>query len=53
MGRKRAAFECHRSQITDTSFFLAMPDARFARFFGTEWFAREGGAGLRTGWFFE
>jgi LmbE family N-acetylglucosaminyl deacetylase len=53
VGRKRAAFECHASQITDTGFFLSMPDERFARFFGTEWYARKGTAGLRTGWIFE
>ena len=27
---KRAAIRCHRSQITDSSFFLEMPDEVFA-----------------------
>jgi LmbE family N-acetylglucosaminyl deacetylase len=53
LSRKRAAFRCYTSQISDTSFFLTMPDERFARVFGTEWFVRTGAAGLRTGWFFE
>jgi LmbE family N-acetylglucosaminyl deacetylase len=39
---KRAALACHRSQTTDTSLLLAMPDAWFARSFGTEWFVRKG-----------
>jgi LmbE family N-acetylglucosaminyl deacetylase len=40
---KRAAMRAHRSQIPDDSFFLALPDDRFAMAFGTEWFIRVGG----------
>ncbi|MFM7537260.1 MAG: PIG-L deacetylase family protein [Acidimicrobiales bacterium] len=39
---KRASMACHRSQITDTSLFLEMPDEAFAVAFGTEWFIRRG-----------
>jgi LmbE family N-acetylglucosaminyl deacetylase len=35
---KRRAMACHRSQISDSSFFLEMPDEVFAAAFGTEWF---------------
>ena len=46
--------KCHASQITDTSFFLQMPDEVFALAFGTEWFIRKGqAAGLQPGWLFE
>ena len=40
---KRAAMRAHRSQIPEDSFFLALPDDRFAMAFGTEWFIRVGG----------
>jgi len=51
---KRESLRCHRSQITDTSFFLEMPDDAFASAFGTEWFIRKGAEpGLRPGWLFE
>jgi LmbE family N-acetylglucosaminyl deacetylase len=40
LDRKRAAMAAHASQIPETSFFLAMPDASFRRTFGTEWFVR-------------
>lgn len=36
--RKREAMRCHRSQITDSSFFLEMPEEAFAASFGIEWF---------------
>ncbi|WP_086828236.1 PIG-L family deacetylase [Allokutzneria sp. NRRL B-24872] len=39
---KRAAMRAHASQISEDSFFLAMPDEGFAYAFGTEWFIREG-----------
>jgi LmbE family N-acetylglucosaminyl deacetylase len=42
IGVKRASLACHRSQITDTSFFLAMPEEWFTQSFGTEWFIRKG-----------
>jgi LmbE family N-acetylglucosaminyl deacetylase len=40
LDRKRAAMSAHPSQITDESFFLAMPPKAFALVFGTEWFIR-------------
>jgi hypothetical protein len=42
---KRASMQCHRSQITDSSFFLQMPPEAFAAAFGTEWFIRVGAPG--------
>ena len=39
---KRAAMRAHASQISEQSFFLAMPAAAFAYGFGTEWFIRPG-----------
>jgi LmbE family N-acetylglucosaminyl deacetylase len=48
LDRKRAAMKAHASQISDESFFLAMPVDRFARLFGTEWYIRHGVA-ERTG----
>ena len=51
---KRESLRAHRSQITDTSFFLEMPDDAFSSAFGTEWFILKGGEpGLRPGWLFE
>jgi LmbE family N-acetylglucosaminyl deacetylase len=51
---KRASMRCHSSQISDSSFFLEMPDEAFAGSFGTEWFIERGAEpGLRTGWLFE
>lgn len=38
LDRKRASLEAHASQISDDSFFLAMPAEMFAQAFGTEWF---------------
>jgi LmbE family N-acetylglucosaminyl deacetylase len=40
--QKRAAMRAHASQISEQSFFLAMPDDAFLRAFGTEWFIRAG-----------
>jgi LmbE family N-acetylglucosaminyl deacetylase len=40
--RKRASMRAHASQISEQSFFLAMPDEAFARAFGIEWFIRRG-----------
>ena len=40
--RKRASMRAHASQISEQSFFLAMPDEAFARSFGIEWFIRRG-----------
>jgi LmbE family N-acetylglucosaminyl deacetylase len=54
--QKRRALLAHKSQVTDTGFFLQMPDEAFARSFGTEWFIEKGvpsGAGPREGWLVE
>jgi LmbE family N-acetylglucosaminyl deacetylase len=40
--QKRAAMRAHASQISEQSFFLAMPPEAFAYGFGTEWFIRDG-----------
>ena len=51
---KRESLRSHRSQITDTTFFLEMPEEAFSAAFGTEWFIQKGvDPGLRDGWFFE
>lgn len=42
LSHKRAAMRAHASQISEQSFFLAMPDDAFAFAFGTEWFIRSG-----------
>lgn len=42
LGAKRAAMRAHASQISEQSFFLAMPDDAFAAAFGVEWFIRRG-----------
>jgi len=47
---KRASMRAHASQISESSFFLAMPDEVFARAFGVEWFTRRG-APARDGGF--
>jgi LmbE family N-acetylglucosaminyl deacetylase len=39
---KRKAMRAHASQISEQSFFLAMPDDAFRLAFGTEWFIRAG-----------
>ncbi|WP_033292254.1 PIG-L family deacetylase [Amycolatopsis jejuensis] len=39
---KRAAMRAHRSQISEESFFLTLPDDKFGEAFGTEWFIRDG-----------
>jgi LmbE family N-acetylglucosaminyl deacetylase len=51
---KREAIACHRSQITDSSFFLDMADEHFALAFGREWYIERGRpAGMRPGWLFD
>ncbi len=51
---KRESLRAHRSQITDTNFFLEMPDEVFTIAFGTEWFIqKDAEPGLRPGWLFE
>jgi LmbE family N-acetylglucosaminyl deacetylase len=39
---KRKAMRAHPSQISEQSFFLAMPEEPFGYAFGTEWFIRAG-----------
>jgi LmbE family N-acetylglucosaminyl deacetylase len=39
---KRRAMRAHASQISEQSFFLALPDEAFRQTFGTEWFIRTG-----------
>lgn len=39
---KRRAMRAHASQISEASFFLAMPEEGFRYAFGTEWFIRDG-----------
>ena len=39
---KRASMRAHASQISETSFFLSIPDEFFARAFGQEWYIRRG-----------
>lgn len=51
---KRAAMAAHSSQISETSFFLAMPTEVFVEVFGREWFIRRGApAGTRETSLFE
>lgn len=40
--QKRRSMAAHGSQISETSFFLAMPDEAFLAAFGQEWFIRRG-----------
>ena len=48
---KRSSMTCHRSQITDSSFFLQMPPEAFSMAFGTEWFIRHGvPGGITESW---
>ncbi|MEY2966997.1 MAG: hypothetical protein RLY50_1047 [Actinomycetota bacterium] len=52
--QKRAAMRCHASQLSDTSFFLAMDEDRFAQAFGAEWFIEPASPQpMREGWIFE
>ena len=39
---KRASMRAHASQISETSFFLSMPDDIFEQSFGYEWYIRQG-----------
>ena len=51
---KRAALASHRSQVTDTSFFLQMPIDIFRQAFGKEWFIEHDAAPpMRVGWLFD
>ena len=54
VGRKRDALACHRSQVSDTSMFLAVPPDAFAMMFGTEFYIEPGnGQPMTLGWPFE
>jgi LmbE family N-acetylglucosaminyl deacetylase len=51
VSHKRESMKAHTSQITDSSFFMQMPDEIFSMAFGTEWFIREGHpAGISESW---
>lgn len=51
LAEKRASIEAHRSQVSDTTLFLAMPPDVFALMFGTEWFIHQGvPGGIRESW---
>ncbi len=51
---KRAAIAAHRSQVSDSSFFLQMPPDMFAQAFGREWFIEHGAQPpMRMGWLFD
>ena len=39
---KRASMRAHASQISDSAFFLSLPDDRFRESFGQEWYIRHG-----------
>jgi LmbE family N-acetylglucosaminyl deacetylase len=52
--RKRASISAHRSQVTDSSFFLQLPIDAFTLVFGREWFIEhDREPGPRTGWIFD
>ena len=40
--QKKESVKCHASQVTDSSFFLSMPEEAFIDAFGWEWFIRPG-----------
>jgi len=51
--KKREALRCHRSQVSDTSLFMEMPDDAFAALFGTEWYIEhDASPPMRSGWIF-
>jgi len=52
--QKRDSIRCHVSQVTDTGFFLQMPEDVFQRAFGVEWFIKKGARPpVKPGWLFE
>ena len=52
LAQKRAAMAAHRSQISETSFFLALPDDLFELLWGEEQFVRSGAVpGSTDTWF--
>lgn len=51
LAQKRAAMECHQSQVDDIGWFLRMPPEQFAAAFGIEYFIEPGRApGMVDGW---
>ncbi|MGQ0432737.1 MAG: PIG-L family deacetylase [Microthrixaceae bacterium] len=42
LATKRASMAAHASQISETSFFLSLPEQAFSASFGWEWFIRHG-----------
>ena len=49
--RKRRSLQAHRSQVSDASFFMRIPEDAFATAFGTEWFVRKGApSGVHEDW---
>jgi LmbE family N-acetylglucosaminyl deacetylase len=51
LSQRRAALECHRSQIGDIGGFLGMPAEAFAEFFGFDHYIEPGHEGpMRQGW---
>jgi LmbE family N-acetylglucosaminyl deacetylase len=54
VGQKRTAIAAHRSQVTDTTLFLEMPEEVFRAAFRTEWYIEPGveSTGPRPGWIF-
>jgi LmbE family N-acetylglucosaminyl deacetylase len=54
VGKKRASIACHRSQVTDSAFFLEMPEDAFTRAFSKEWFIERGAPpGMSSRWLFD
>lgn len=51
IAHKRESMKAHRSQISDSSFFMEMAEEVFSMSFGTEWFIREQHpAGITEDW---
>ena len=54
LAQRRAALECHRSQVTDIGMMLAMPPEMFAAAFGVEHYREPGRPdGMRRGWWLD
>jgi len=52
--QKRDSIRCHLSQVTDTGFFLQMPEDLFRLAFGIEWFIKKDAQPpVKPGWLFE
>ncbi|QRN80876.1 MAG: PIG-L family deacetylase [Nocardiopsis sp. BM-2018] len=54
VARKREAIAAHRSQVSDSAFFLTLDDAAFTAAFGREWFIEPDRTGPpQLGWVFD